>query len=178
MRHTNSAPTSGMHHCFFTQGLTSPFERTPYRFVGDLLHYFELYEFVGEHPHAPALLAFRRIAASQSHHIRFLLAHKLALAARTWRFVESPLQSSLHEALARPLYRAHAREQCLGDLLVGAPLFCQQQDARSIGFPDPCLTSPEQTHKLFSFVGRQVDHVHLRHRETSCSSWGMKDRRF
>src|SRR3712207_6019904 len=88
----------------------------------DLLHDPKLHESVGQQLHAPALLALGRIATGQSHHIRFLLARELALPTRTRRLVESPLQSSLYEALARPLDRAHAREQCFSYLFVGTPL--------------------------------------------------------
>jgi hypothetical protein len=123
-----------MHHRFFSHGLRSPFERTPYRLIAYLIDHVEFDEPLGEHPHRPVSLAFGNVGASQRHKESFLASVEFAGRSRPRPLGERGLQPLLDEAFPYSLDGGHGGAQERGYLLVDATFVGQKQYPSSAYF--------------------------------------------
>lgn len=84
--------------------------------MGDVRDVSQLDHPVGQQPQAPAVSAFRRLAAGQGDEVRLLVAVQFALPGqqRGWA-VERGVEALFHEALAHPVEGGEADLEGVGE---------------------------------------------------------------
>src|SRR5713101_6625741 len=121
MAQTKSAlALGGIHHCLFSQGLSSFFSRPTYRFIRYTLNHLKLDQLVGVKLHGPLGVAFGWFGASQGDQPGFTVTIEFSRHGRMLALfaLQSGFQVSQDKRFTSPLDGQAAHVEGIANLLI------------------------------------------------------------